>query len=679
MLRRRRSWRAALSLVPVAALSVSGCGRSGLDAPATTPAVDAGPAAGAGDASPAPAAKDAGPTSPSYAISGYLVGLATGAVALRLGGELLTLSANGSFTFTERLPDGARYLVAVATDPPGTLCTIANGSGTVASADVVGIAVTCLSTDARLASLAVSAGALMPAFAPAVTSYTVSPFHTTEEAITVTAVPEAPGAVLNVAGVDVVPGFPTEVAVAPGSQTIAVTVTAPAGDAMIYSLAVTRPPVVYFKPSNTQAHESFGAALSISGGTFVVGAGGESSSATGVNGDQSNQNAQYSGAAYVFAGAGQRWQQQAYLKASNTELHDEFGSAVVIDGDTIAVGSPGESSAARGVGGDQTNHDAARAGAVYVFERTGGVWAQTAYLKASNADAGDVFGGAVALRGDILVVGAGGESSSGADPTDNSALYAGAAYVFERQAGVWTQTAILKASNAEAGDGFGAVAVDGETVVVGAGGEGSSARGVDGDQTNDDEPGAGAAYVFERSGGAWIQAAYLKASNTLGGQGFGGAVAVSADTIVIGAPDEYSGSTGVNGDQYAVATYGLGRIIQIGAAYVFVRQGGSFVQQAYLKAFDIGSVFGNSVAVRGDTVVVAGGRSGYSYVRSAGSWAEQSQLELFADKVSVGFHTAMDDGEIILTNIFDGSGAVGVNPAPTTLMASFSGGVYLFQ
>jgi hypothetical protein len=85
------------------------------------------------------------------------------------------------------------------------------------------------------------------------------------------------------------------------------------------------------------------------------------------------------------------------------------------------------------------------------------------------------------------------------------------------------------------------------------------------------------------------------------------------------------------------------------------------------------------VAVRGDTVVVAGGRSGYSYVRSAGSWAEQSQLELFADKVSVGFHTAMDDGEIILTNIFDGSGAVGVNPAPTTLMASFSGGVYLFQ
>ena len=603
------------------------------------------------------------------------MGLAAGAVVLRLGQELLTLSANGSFTFASRLADKAGYSVAVDAEPLGELCTIANGSGTVAAADVVTVAVTCLASDAQLASLSITPGSLTPAFEPTVTSYTVSPFHTYQESITVTAMPDVAGAVVNIAGVDVEPGIPTEISVSPGAQTIAVRVTAPSGATITYALAVTRPPVIYFKPSNTQGHESFGIGLSISGGTFVAGAPSESSGATGVNGDQNNQNALYSGAAYVFTGAGQSWQQQAYLKASNTDADDAFGRAVAIDGDTIAVGAAWESSSARGIGGDQTNNDAPGSGAVYIFERTGDAWAQTAYLKASNADAGDFFGTSLAIQGDTLIVGAYGESSGSADPTDNSASAAGAAYVFQRQAGVWTQTAYLKASNREAGDGFGgAVAIDGVMVVVGAGGEGSSATGVDGDQTNDDAPGSGAAYVFQLNGGSWTQIAYLKPSNTMAGEGFG-SVAISGDTVVVGATDEDSGSTGVNGDEYAP-----GNIEDIGAVYVFVQQGQSFVQQAFLKAFDTAYyAFGECVGISGDTVAVAALGTGYTYVRSAGSWAEQGALDLFANNISVGTRTAIDGNEVLLTNIFDSSGATGINPAPTTATASFSGGVYLFQ
>jgi hypothetical protein len=674
---------AALRLVPIAvpiavsilALVLGGCGSSGAERVATGPPVaDASSPPAAADASPAPDA------AASYAISGYVVGVTTGAVVLRLGGELLTLSANRSFTFAARLPDKASYSVAVEADPPGELCTIANGSGTVAEADVVTVAVTCLPTDAQLASLTIAPGTLTPAFAPTVTSYAVSVFHTYEEAITVTAVPATPGAVVNIAGVDVEPGTPTELSLSPGTQTITLTVTAPSGAAQTYSLAITRTPVVYFKPSNPQEFGDFGRSLSISGGTFVVGAYGDSSSATGVNGDQSNEDAAFAGAAYVFTGAGQSWHQQAYLKASNTGADDQFGNAVAIDGDTIAIGAPGESSSARGVGGDETNDDAPQAGAVYIFERTGEVWAQTAYLKASNADAGDFFGGSVALQGDTLLVGAYEEGSSGVDQADNSAPGAGAVYVFERQSGAWTQTAYLKASNAEAGDLFGvAVALDGDTLVVGASAEASIARGVDGDQTNNDATDAGAAYVFQRSGGTWTQIAYLKASNNLGRELFGSSVAVSADTIVVGAPDDETGSTGVNGDQDVEATGALGTAIQIGAAYVFVRQDQSFVQQAFLKPFGSASNFGTGVGISGDTVVVAATTAGYSYFRSAGAWAEQGELDLIADDISVGFHTAIDGDEVLLTNIFDGSGAAGIDPPPSTLTAYSSGGVYLFQ
>ena len=174
----------------------------------------------------------------------------------------------------------------------------------------------------------------------------------------------------------------------------------------------------YIKASNTDAEDFFGNALALSGDTLAVGAGGEASAATGIDGDQSDNSASQAGAAYVFTrDAAGVWSQQAYIKASNTDADDFFGDALALSGDTLVVGAVGEASAATGIDGDQSDNTAARgffngAGAAYVFTRdAAGVWSQQAYIKASNTDGIDGFGNSVALSGDTLVVGAAGEAS----------------------------------------------------------------------------------------------------------------------------------------------------------------------------------------------------------------------------------------------------------------------------
>ena len=202
-----------------------------------------------------------------------------------------------------------------------------------------------------------------------------------------------------------------------------------------------------------------------------------------------------------------------------------------------------------------------------MFARSGGVWSQQAYLKASITDREDLFGSSVAISGDTIVVGAPLEDSNAigvnGDQADNSAPQAGAAYVFVRNGGVWSQQAYLKASNTDPDDFFGwSVAISGETIVVGAIGEESNATGVSGNQADNSAWAAGAAYVFVRSGG-WGQQAYLKASNTDREDTFV-SVAISGDTIVVSALGEDSNATGVNGNQADNSA------LEAGAAYVFV-------------------------------------------------------------------------------------------------------------
>ena len=155
----------------------------------------------------------------------------------------------------------------------------------------------------------------------------------------------------------------------------------------------------YLKASNTDALDQFGLSVAVSGDTVVVGAPQEASSATGVDGDQSDDSAFASGAAYVFVRSGTSWSQEAYLKASNTDAGDEFGWSVAVSGDTVVVGAWQEASSATGVDGDQSDDSASLAGAAYVFVRSGTSWSQESYLKASNTGVLDQFAFSLAASG----------------------------------------------------------------------------------------------------------------------------------------------------------------------------------------------------------------------------------------------------------------------------------------
>lgn len=325
----------------------------------------------------------------------------------------------------------------------------------------------------------------------------------------------------------------------------------------------------YIKASNTpvvNAFIRFGTSVAVSGDTAVVGAPNEGGS----------------GAVYVFTRTGSNWSQQAYLKASNAEsatsrfdTADSFGSSVALSGDTLAVGALGEDSNAIGVNGNQADNSALNSGAAYVFTRTNGVWSQQAYLKASNAGTEDRFGSSVALSSDTLAVGANQESSNATgvngNQADNSAGASGAVYVFTRTNTLWSQQAYVKASNTGPGDQFGQVALSGDTLVVGAWRESSAATGVNGDQFNESASLSGAVYLFARTSGVWAQQAYLKPSSPqitnivsqLRFGSFGASVAVSGDSVAVGAWRENSAATGINGNQFDSSA------LNAGAVYVF--------------------------------------------------------------------------------------------------------------
>lgn len=178
-------------------------------------------------------------------------------------------------------------------------------------------------------------------------------------------------------------------------------------------------------------------AMSADGSTVAVSTPHEDSAATGVNGSERDESAWDSGAVYVFGRSGDSWTQQAYIKASNTQSSDKFGFAVALSGDghTLAVGATLEDSGARGINANQADNSAQSAGAVYVFVRTAATWSQQAYVKASNADAGDQFGSGVAFTADgaTMAVAANGEDSGSAidgDQSDNSVRDSGAVYIF---------------------------------------------------------------------------------------------------------------------------------------------------------------------------------------------------------------------------------------------------------
>jgi hypothetical protein len=268
--------------------------------------------------------------------------------------------------------------------------------------------------------------------------------------------------------------------------------------------------------------------------------------------------------------------------------------------------------------------------------RSGGLWSQLQKLEASDAATGDAIGQSVAISGETIVVG-----GAPGDATEE-ASFGAAAYVFVRSDGVWSQQQKLQVSDRLDLFGFD-VAISGETIVVGAHGDDGTAG-----------PDQGSAYVFVRSGGVWSEQQKLEASDAAAEEHFGFSVAISGETIVVGAGFNAGFADG-GSDQ--------------GSAYVFVRSGTVWSEQQKLEASDAaaGDLFGFSVGISGETVVVGAvlddGAAGidqgsaYVFVRSGGLWSQLQKLEASdaATDDTFGRSPAISGGTIVVGASFDDS------------------------
>jgi len=305
---------------------------------------------------------------------------------------------------------------------------------------------------------------------------------------------------------------------------------------------------------------AFGHSVAVSGDTAVVG--------STFNGPMG----QFTGAAYIFVRNGSSWSEQARLSDDNPF----FGGSVAISGETVVVGAiadPGTSS-----------------GAAYVFVRDGSSWSLQAKLSPADSSLLNPvpFGGSVAIDGDTAIVG----------HTDSFGGGPGTAYVFVRSGSSWSEQARLFASDGEVWAAFGSsVAISGDSVAVGA-------------RYRQDF--RGAAYIFARSASGWAEQAQLLAPDGEWGDHFGASVAISGGTAVVGAIGADQPGTGWN----------------TGAAYVFQRIGSSWLQQAELQAADgkEGDGLGRSVALSGDTLTVGAVGKVYAYVRGGMDWYERAEL-----------------------------------------------------
>jgi hypothetical protein len=225
----------------------------------------------------------------------------------------------------------------------------------------------------------------------------------------------------------------------------------------------------YVKASNTRANALFGISVAISDDTLAVGSSGESSGATGVNGDQGDATAPEVGAVYVFTRtATASWTQQAYVKPDRNWLYARFGASVALSGDTLAVGAPA------------ATYSTVSPGEIFVFTRNGTAWSQDAYLLGST-QSGAGCGWALALLGDTLAVGCPGVEE---------------AYRFSYRFTTWSQDAHVKPSSSNMGFFGGSVALSGSMLAVGAHLDDSGATGINGDRGDASGGYSGAVYVF---------------------------------------------------------------------------------------------------------------------------------------------------------------------------------------
>jgi hypothetical protein len=458
-------------------------------------------------------------------------------------------------------------------------------------------------------------------------------------------------------------------------------------------------------------HAGNATAISDDGNTIAIGAPHENSGARGINGNQNDKSAPSSGAVYVFTRRGNNVAQQAYVKASNPADGANFGSSVVLsrDGNTMAVAAYYEPSAATGINGNQDDRSIPEAGAVYVFTRTGTAWSQQAYIKASNTGQaavgdgfaeGDQFGYSLALSadGNTLAVGAIGEDSAATgingDQADNAANQSGAVYVFSRNGSAWSQQAYVKSSMNRPNVLFGysiGISGNGDTVAV---------------AEFDADRGKGALYVLTRSGGVWSHQARIQSENAENGDSLGYSLGLSDDgnTLVAGAADEDCMTPGVNPPG---CDKDQPQDNSSGAAYVFVRNGTTWLQQAFLKSSHPSKEdwFGVRIAISGDGNTVAVGapnedsaakgingkedddaaaESGavYFFTRSGSTWKQQAFVKSSNSRAGDEFGSSIalsQDGRTMVVGARgEDSGAKGVNASQADSSIRDAGAGYLF-
>ena len=427
--------------------------------------------------------------------------------------------------------------------------------------------------------------------------------------------------------------------------------------------------------------DAFGNSVAIVGDTVVVGAYFDNI------GGNTNQ-----GSAYIFVRNGATWTQQTKLVANDGAVSDHFGYSVAITGSTVVIGARTDD-----IG---TNFDQ---GSAYIYQNIGGTW-QSQKQVASDGATNDRFGTSVAVSNDTAVVGA---------PLEDTGAFtdSGAAYVFVKIDGTWTQQTKLLSTTPGSGDKFGtSVAISGDRIIVGAP-----------EDDNGINPNQGAAFIFVRSGTNWVPQPKLTASDGATSDNFGISVSISGTRAIVGAhldnvgansdqgsayifvigtnnatqeaqltaadgaADDFFGySVGISFDTAIVGAYGddIGGTIDKGAAYIFKRDSGgsTWTQQDKLANSSAGNYMGYSVAISSDTVAVGLPRYTLSgqpnagriavYTRGSGTtWTLQQFINAAdgAANAQFGYSVAIDEQLIAVGSPFS---AVGGN--------SFQGAAYVF-
>lgn len=299
--------------------------------------------------------------------------------------------------------------------------------------------------------------------------------------------------------------------------------------------------------------DQFGYSVDISGDIIVIGA------------NLDDDNGISSGSAYVFVRDGTDWTQQAKLTASDGTEYDNFGYSVAIDGDTIAIGAYG---------------DERYFGLVYVFERSGAEWTEVDKIHAKDPVRRLYFGSSVDICGDTIAVGA-------------YFFNSGSAFVFKKTGTEWFQEAKFTPSDSRSWNFGWSVAVDGDTVIVGA-------------------KYGGIAYVYRQSGTTWTEEAKLNPDDTSYYFQFGGSVDIKGDTAVVGAKFDDDNGNGA------------------GAEYIFQRTGSAWIMENKFLASDgeTGDYFGISSSFDGQNLIVGASNDDDNGIQSGSAYIFELSLDI---------------------------------------------------